>query len=73
LQVKVEPVSVDAKTMLALVLDVNAAGPDEIVVSGGVVSAGLIVQVYEAGVASVLPAPSVARTWNVWLPAASVE
>jgi hypothetical protein len=31
----------------------------------------VIVHVNEAGVASVLPARSVALTWNVWLPVAS--
>jgi hypothetical protein len=39
-----------------------------IVVSGGVTS---IVQVLLAGVGSVLPSGSVARTWNVCEPAAS--
>src|SRR2546426_8186346 len=37
-------------------------------VSGGVVAAVSTVQVYVAGVGSVLPAGSVARTWKVWLP-----
>ena len=37
-----------------------------IVVSGAVRST---VQVWLAGVASVFPAGSVARTWKVWLPA----
>jgi len=45
----------------------TASGPDVMVVSGGVVST---VQVWLAGVGSVLPAGSVARTWKVWLPSA---
>ncbi len=44
-----------------------AAGPPVIVVSGAAVST---VQVREAGVASTLPAGSVARTWNVCAPCA---
>ena len=45
-------------------------GPDEIVVSGGVVSAAAeIVQVCVAGEATTLPAASVARTSNVCDPA----
>ena len=43
-------------------------GPLEIVVSGAVVST---MNVCVAGLASVLPAASVARTWNVWLPSLS--
>jgi hypothetical protein len=45
--------------------------------SGGLVSSGALggvrstVHVVAAGVASVLPAGSVARTWNVWLPSVS--
>ncbi|MCB9573238.1 MAG: hypothetical protein H6709_14225 [Kofleriaceae bacterium] len=45
----------------------SAGGPTSIVTSGATLST---VQVYVAGVASTLPAPSVARTWNVWLPSA---
>ena len=50
-------------------------GPEPIVVSGGVVSGGgtFTVQVREAGEASVLPAPSVARTSNVCEPFARPE
>src|SRR6185369_6876479 len=44
------------------------AGLESIVVFGAVRST---VHVWLAGVASVLPAVSVARTWNVWLPAVS--
>ena len=49
---------------------VGRAG-SSIVVCGGVVSAAWIVQVWVAGVGSVLPAGSVARTWKVWEPSAS--
>ena len=48
-------------------------GPDEIVVSGGVVSATATVHVRAAGVLSMFPAASIARTRKVWLPAASAE
>ena len=44
-----------------------AAAGKAIVEPGAVVSTS---QVKEAGEASVLPATSVARTWNVWLPSA---
>ena len=43
----------------------GSAGPELIVVWGALVS---IVQVKVAGVGSVLPAGSVARTWKVWEP-----
>jgi len=68
---KVDPGSFDARSKVALVEDVFAggsAGPIE--ETGGVVS---IVHVYEAGLASVFPAASVARTWKVWLPSARAE
>src|SRR6185369_16391015 len=39
-----------------------------IIVSGARESS---VQVAVAGVGSMLPAPSIARTWNVWLPSVS--
>ena len=50
----------------------GSGGPEVILVSGGVVSGAVvsIVQVWEAGVASVLPAVSVARTSKVWEPSA---
>src|SRR5688500_13171009 len=68
---KVEPASSAEKVNVALALLVVAAGPDTIVVSGAVVSAGAsTVQLYPAGVASVLPAASVALTWKVWPPSA---
>ena len=66
LHAKVLPDSVDVKLKLALVLVVDDEGLALIVVSGGVVS---MVQEKLAGVESVLPAASVARTWKVWLPA----
>ena len=69
----VELGSLDEKLKVALVLVVVAGGaPLPIVVCGGVVSdGGWIVQLWLAGVASVFPAESVARTWKVWLPTAS--
>ncbi len=63
---KLEPASVDVKLKLAEVEFVAAGGADVIVVSGAVRST---VHVWLAGVASVFPAGSVARTWKVWLPA----
>jgi hypothetical protein len=63
---KLEPLSVAAKTKLALLEVVVLGGPELIVVSGGVVSAvDCTVQLCEAGVASVLPAGSVAFTEKV--------
>ena len=65
----VEPASVEVNANDALVDVVGLLGPELIVVSGGVVSLGaLIVQVHEAGEASVLPAASVARTLKVCEP-----
>ena len=63
----VEPDSLAEKLKLALVLAVAAGGPAEIVVSGATVS---IVQLAVAGVASTLPAASVARTRNWCVPSA---
>jgi hypothetical protein len=57
--------SVEVKLKLALVAFVGFAGFDVIIVSGAVVST---VQVKLAGLASVLPAASVAATWKVWDP-----
>jgi hypothetical protein len=65
LQANVEPASVDVKLKLGAVELLGFAGLEVIVVSGGVVS---IVHVKLAGVRSVFPAGSVARTWKVWLP-----
>ncbi len=62
------PALVAEKLKLALVLFVVAGGFAVIVVSGAVVS---MVHVKLAGVASTLPSVSMARTWKVWLPAAS--
>ena len=45
----------------------GSEGSSSIVVSGADVS---IVHVNESGVGSALPAPSIARTRNVWLPSA---
>jgi hypothetical protein len=68
---KVDPDSLDVNANEALVEVVGFAGPEPIVVSGGVVSAGaLIVQVRVAGEASVLAAASVARTLKVCEPVA---
>ncbi len=70
----VEPASELEKLNVASVALVVLAGPLSIVVSGGVVSGGgvgsTIVHVCVAGVASVLPAPSVARTLKVCVPSA---
>ena len=66
-----EPVSVEEKEKLAALEVTVPVGPEEIVVSGGVVS--WTVQVRLAGVASTLPAASMARTRKVWLPAARPE
>ena len=68
---KVLPLSLEVNATDALVA-VPLDGAEVIVVFGGVVSAGAeIVHVALAGVASVLPAASVARTSNVCDPTAS--
>jgi hypothetical protein len=56
------------KLKLALVDDVGSLGEAVMVVLGAEAS---IVQVWAAGLASVLPAGSVARTAKVWDPSAS--
>jgi hypothetical protein len=66
----VEPASLEVKLKLGPVAFDGFVGAEVIVVSGAVRS---IVHVWLAGVASVFPAGSVARTWNVWLPAARPE
>ncbi len=66
----VEPASLEVKLKLGPVTFEGLAGADVIVVCGAVRST---VHVLLAGVASVFPAGSVARTWNEWLPAASPE
>ena len=67
-QPKVEPVSVALKAKVAVSEVAMPDGPASIVVSGGVVST---VQIRLAGLGSVLPAGSVARTVNVCAPWAS--
>ena len=64
------PGSLPLKVNDALLLFDGFDGLLSMVVSGGVVSGGtvLITQVKPAGVGSVLPAASMARTWKVWLP-----
>ena len=72
----VESDSVDENAKLADRVVTVPVGPDAIEVSGGVASSGvdaLIVQLREAGDASVFPAASVARTSNVCAPASSAE
>src|SRR4051794_5306703 len=64
----VEPGLLDSNAHVGVVSLVGPSGPEVIVVSGVVVS---ITKVRDAAV-PVLPAESVARTWNVWLPPASV-
>ena len=68
----VDPAVELEKLNVALVAVVVLAGPLSIAVSGGVVSGGgagaTTVHVCVAGVASVLPLVSVARTLKVWLP-----
>ena len=68
---RVDPASLEEKEKLAEVAVVVVAGPTVIDVSGGVVSAGggggggdVTDQMYTAGVASTLPAASLARTEN---------
>ena len=65
----VEPGSEELNARVGVVLPEGLDGAELIVVSGAVRS---IVQVWLAGVESVLPAWSVARMSNVWLPALSV-
>jgi hypothetical protein len=64
------PGSFDVKLKVGLVLFVSSDGRDVIVVFGGRRS---MVQLKLAGVGSVFPAVSVARTRNVWLPLDSRE
>jgi hypothetical protein len=54
--------------MAEVLLVVVPSGPESMVVSGSVVS---MVQVRVAGMGSVFPARSVARTSKVWVPSAS--
>lgn len=64
----VEPASVEVKVNVETLELLFAGGPLVMVVSGRTVS---MVHVYEAGVASTLPAGSMARTWKVCEPSAS--
>ena len=64
----VVPGSLDWNVKVALVAFVKRAGAVRIVVATPVRS---ILQLWVAGVASVLPAASVARTWNVRAPLGS--
>jgi hypothetical protein len=64
---KVEPASLAENVNAAEEAFVSAVGPESIVVSGAVAS---IVHVWAAGVGSLLPAGSVARTWTVCVPSA---
>ena len=59
------PVSVPLKVNDAEPVPLGSDGWLSIVVSGAAAS---IVHVNESGVGSALPAPSIARTWKVWLP-----
>src|SRR2546423_15421241 len=61
--------SASGESKLNVALRVGPPGPLRIWVSGAVVST---VNELDAGVASTLPAPSRARTENVWLPSPSV-
>lgn len=75
---KLEPDSVEAKEKLAEVEVVLPPGPPLMLVSGGVVSIGggpeaSTVQLRVAGVGSMLPVASLARTEKLWLPSLRVE
>jgi hypothetical protein len=61
---KLEPASLEENLKSAVVFAVGSAGPESIVVSGG----RSIVQAWVAGLWSVLPAASVARTAKVCSP-----
>ena len=60
---KVLPASVEVNSKYALALPDGSGGAEVMMVSGGVSS--IIVQVYSAGVRSVLPSGSVALTLKV--------
>ena len=64
---KVEPPSLAENSKLGASSLDGSAGTSSKDVFGAAVST---VHVWEAGVASVWPAASVARTWKVWLPSA---
>ena len=69
-QANVTPLSPEAKPNVAAVLSVAAAGWSVMTEPGGVVSTA---QLWTAGVASRLPAWSVARTRNSCVPVARPE
>ena len=70
---KVELLSLEMNANVAVGSPVAPLGPDVIVVSGAVVSSGSTVHVCAAGVPSVFPAASVARTRKVWVPSPTVS
>jgi hypothetical protein len=63
-----DPPVVKPKDGVASLVGVGSIGP---LVNATVGASVSIVHVYEAGVASVLPAASLARTWNVCAPSPS--
>src|ERR687895_652785 len=70
-QTYVTPSSLAEKRNCAVVLAVGSAGPESIVVTGGTVSRGRVtVQLWFAGVGSMWPSASVARTATLWKPIA---
>jgi hypothetical protein len=69
----VELLSLEMNANVAVVSLVAPLGPDVIVVSGAVVSSGSTVHVCAAGVPSVFPAASVARTRRVCVPSPTVS
>jgi hypothetical protein len=69
LQANVLPVSVDVNANEAELEEDGFGGVEVIVVLGATVST---VHVNDAGVASVFPVASIAFTWKVWDPSASV-
>ena len=62
----VDPASLEVKLKDAFVLLAGFGGPEVTVVSG---AARSTTQERLAALASTFPAGSMARTWNVWLPA----
>jgi hypothetical protein len=69
---KVEPDSLDENAKVGVESGVSPVGPDPIVVCGGVASPACTVHEWLAGVASVFPAASVARTSNECEPTPTV-
>ena len=68
----VEPVSVEVNVNVGVLSLVGPDGPAVMLVSGGVVSTVSTVKARLAGVASTLPAASMARTSKVWAPSLRV-